>query len=128
MVWLPSPIISKGEIMNSEKFQKSKDAIRAGWPSDRIISEEKNKIVLQCENGAFLIWRHMELPPELMDNPQTVAMFHNKVMLQFTEDLKKFPFNNVSKCIAGQEQPTGKVKEALEEFSKRVQIGAVFTP
>lgn len=112
-------------MVTQEQFNRSKDIIKAGWPSDMIVEEEDNKLVLKCENGAYLVYRRMVLPPELQDNPVAMRMMHGKVMFQFTEKLEDSPFNNVSMEIAGRREAKGRVKEALEELAFRVQLGNV---
>jgi len=67
----------------------------------------------------------MEVPPELQDTPLGM-MFHGKVMIQFTEDLDADSYNNVTMEVAGKREAKGRVLEALQEFSKRIQIGNVF--
>ena len=112
-------------MVTQEQFNRSKEIIKAGWPNDKIVEEAENKLVLQCDNGAYLIYRRMVLSPELMDNPQVVAMMHEKVLFQFTEDLNDSPYNNVSMEIAGKREAEGRVKEALKELAMRVQLGNV---
>lgn len=107
--------------MNFEKFKKGKEVIKKGWPADRIIEETDEKLVLQCDNGAYLVYRY--LPPSGL--PQLDAIMGNKVMFQFTEDLKVEYFKNVSKELAGMREPDGKVKESLKELAFRIQIGQV---
>lgn len=107
--------------MDIEKFQAGKEIIKAGWPSDRLIEEAEDKLVLQCENGAYLIYRFIK-PSGL---PQLDQLMANKIMFQFTEDLKASHFHNITKEFAGQCEATGKVKEVLHELAVRVQIGKV---
>lgn len=113
--------------MDVETFSKGKAKIRAGWASDRIISEEANKIVVQCENGAYLIYRRMEVPEELKGSPMA-KMFDGKIMIQFTEDINAETYDNVTMEIAGKREAKGRVLEALKEFGFRIKIGDVFIP
>ncbi len=110
--------------MDVETFQKGVKTIRGFWPEDKIISGEQNKLVIQCENGAYLIYSRMELPDELKDSP-AYEMMHGKVMLQFTEDLKADSYNNISAELAGKREAKGRVLEALQEFTKRVKISSI---
>lgn len=115
--------------LDKEQFQRSKDVIRIAWPKDKIVLEKQDRIIVQCENGAYLKWGLMELPPELREaSPEAAKMMHGKVMLQFTENLEADTYENVSKCLFGKEESEGRLKEALQEFSKRVQIGNILTP
>jgi len=107
--------------MDIETFKKGKETIKAGWPSDRIIEETEDKLVLKCENGAYLVYRFLK-PSGL---PQLDELMANKVMFQFTENLADSPYENVSMEIAGKRRPEGRVKEALKELAFRVQIGKV---
>jgi len=115
-------------MVTEQEFAKGKKVIKNFWPEDRVISEETNKLVIQCENGAFLIYKRLVIPLELMENPQLVAMMHEKVMFQFTERLEDNHYMNVSMEIAGKREPKGRVKEALEELAKRVQIATILYP
>lgn len=112
--------------MDIETFRKGKAKIRAGWPEDKIISEDQNSITVQCENGAYLRYSRFEIPEELKGTP-AAKMFQGKVMIQFTEDLKAATFNNVTMEIAGKRKAKGRVLEALKEFGFRIQIGDVLT-
>ena len=111
--------------MDKETFGKGKAKIRAGWPQDKIISEDENRITLQCENGAFLRYSRFELPDELKESP-AYKMLHGKVMVQFTEDLAADTYENVTMELTGKREATGRVQEALKEFLFRIQIGDVF--
>jgi len=111
-------------LVTQEQFQKSKEIIKAGWPSDRIVKEERTKLFLRCENGAYLVFTRFELPQELEGTP-AAAMFKDKIMFQFTEDLEADTFNNVSMELAGKREPKGRVKEALEELGMRIKLGSV---
>jgi len=113
--------------MDKETFRKGKSKIRAGWAEDRIVSEDENKIVVQCENGSYLIYRRIEIPPEL-ENPIAMNMLDGKVMFQFTERLSDDTYENISMEVAGKRKAEGRVLEALKELSFRVQIGDVLTP
>lgn len=110
--------------MDMETFRKGKAKIRIAWPEDRIVSEEQNRITVQCENGAYLRYSRFELPEELKETP-AAAMFQGKVMIQFTEDLKAETYDNVTAEIAGKREAKGRVLEALKEFSFRIRIGDV---
>jgi len=107
-----------------ETFRKGKAKIRAGWPEDRIISEEQDRIIVKCENGAYLKYSRFELPEELKETP-AAAMFQGKVMIQFTEDLEAKTYENVTAEAAGIREAKGKVLEALKEFGFRIKIGDV---
>lgn len=111
--------------MDIETFRKGKAKIRAGWPEDRIISEDPNKIIVQCENGAYLKYARFDLPEELKGTP-AAKIFQGKVMIQFTEDLEAETYRNVTAEAFGKRKAEGRVLEALKEFSFRVQIGGVF--
>ena len=111
-------------MVTQEQFNRSKAIIKAGWPEDRIVEEEDNKLVLKCENGAFLIYRRLVIPLELKETP-AATMMTDKVMFQFTEKLEDSPYNNVSMEIAGKREAEGRVKEALKELAFRVQLGNV---
>lgn len=110
--------------MDAETFQKGAKTIKGFWPEDKIISDEPNKLVIQCENGTYLIYRRMELPDDLKDSP-AYKMMHGKVMLQFTEDLSEDTYNNISAELAGKREAKGRVFEALQEFKKRVIISSI---
>lgn len=112
--------------MDIETFRKGKAKIRAGWAEDRIIEETQSKIVVQCENGAYLVYQRMEVPPELKGMP-VAAMFDGKVLFQFTEDLDASSYNNVTAEIAGKREAKGRVLEALKELVFRIKIGDVLT-
>ena len=114
--------------VSEQAFAKGKKRIKDFWPEDRIIKEEPNKLIIQCENGAFLIYTRIVLPEECMDSPEMVAMMHEKVMLQFTEKLEDSSYNNISRELAGLREPKGRVKEALQEFAKRLQIAGILYP
>lgn len=112
-------------MVSEEQFNEGKKRIKNFWPEDRIISDEPNKLVLKCENGAYLIYRRLIIPPELQDNPQVMATMHEKVMIQFTEKLGASSYNNVSAEVVGKREPKGRVKEALEELATRVHIANI---
>lgn len=111
--------------MNVETFRKGKAKIRAGWPEDKIISEEQNSITVQCENGAYLLYSKLEIPEELLKEMPATRTLQGKVMIQFTENLKAATFNNISMEIAGKREAKGRILEALNEFAFRVKIGDV---
>lgn len=117
----------KGELeMDEETFRKGKAKIRACWPQDRIIMEDKNHIVVQCENEAYLRYTRLELPDELEGSP-AYQMIHGKVMFQYTEDLDAEYWENVAAEIAGKTEAKGRVREALKELAFRIQIGDILS-
>ena len=113
--------------MDRETFRRGKAKIRAGWAEDRVISEDQDKIVVQCENGAYLIYRRMEVPSELKGTPMG-EMFDGKVMFQYTEDLNQETYENVTSELAGKREAKGRVLEALKELLFRIKIGDIFVP
>ena len=77
----------------------------------------------------------MEMPEEMLNDPEipqmTKDMFQNKLLIQWTDDLKKASYKNLGFYIHKGEMPELQctdgepMKEALIEFGRRIQIGAV---
>lgn len=115
--------------MERERFEEFKRKVLAGWPSDRYTMPEQTKILLTCENGTFIKVALMEMPEELLNEvPQmTKDMLHNKLLIQWTEDLKAVHYANLGRYILQEKWPENEaMKEALREFGFRMQLGAVF--
>lgn len=111
-------------MVTQEQFEESKKIIKAGWPSDKVVKEEETRLFLQCENGAYLVFTRFELPPELEGTP-AAAMFKDKIMFQFTEDLNADTFENILMELAGKREAEGRVKEAIDELGMRIKLGSV---
>jgi len=111
--------------MELVKFKKNKEIIKAGWPVDHVIEEREDKLVLQCDNGTFIIYRFIK--PQGI--PEMDTMMANKVMFQFTEDLKAPQYYNASAEFIGKREPRkgSKLEGALKELSMRVQVGAALS-
>ena len=115
--------------MNRNKFDEIKRKVLAGWPSDRYAVPEPTRILLTCENGTFIKVALMEMPEELLNDPSlpqmTKDMLHNKLLIQWTDDLKADHYNNLGWYMSKKKWPENEaMKEALKEFSFRIQIGA----
>lgn len=115
--------------MNRDKFDEIRRKILVGWPSDRYTVPESTRILLTCENGTFIKVALMELPEELLKDPDfpqmTKDMLHNKLLIQWTPDLEAKNYRNLGRYISKNEWPEDEaMKEALKEFSLRVQVGA----
>lgn len=121
-------------MMNQKKYDEIIAKVKAGWPPDRIISltstqlPSKNRLILRCANDSIIRFSLMELPKELLNDPDFPAMtrkqLHNKLLIQWTDDLDAKTYRNLGAYIYMNEIPKNEaMKEALEELSFRVQIG-----
>ena len=97
--------------MTETQFTKGKNTIAAGWPADKIIENSDTKLIIQCENGSYLVYRFIK-PTGIPEIDEYVA---NKVLFQYTDDL-----------IWQDEEPANeKIAKAIQELTLRIQIGSV---
>lgn len=109
--------------MKLDDFKRGKEIIKAGWAEDRIIEETNTKIVLQCENGDYLICRFIESS----GIPEIDIHTANKMMIQYTKDLNSRCFDNISKEAFGLREPRNeRIREVLQEFALRVKVGRLY--
>ncbi len=109
--------------MDRDEYNDIIDKIERGWPSDRFTREEPTRTILTCENGTFIKVSLMELPDELLGSLPLMDAMHNKLLIQWTDDLSKSHYKNLARYIAKDGlPPEGPMLEALKEFSFRLRI------
>lgn len=114
--------------MGREKYNEIIAKVRRGWASDRITglieTDTGVRTILTCENGTFIKIALMEVPE---DAPaQMRDLMHNKLLIQWTDDLEASSYKNLARYIAKDEMPPeGSMREALQELAARVHIGNI---
>lgn len=116
--------------MNRADFDKAKAKILKGWAPDRVTIRDKVTILLKCQNGSYIKFALMEMPDELLNDPEvpqmTKDMLHNKLLIQWTPNLGAQHYKNLGWYIHKKEWPENEaMKEAMQEFGFRVHIGTV---
>lgn len=119
--------------MNIEEFRKLMVKVKTFWPDDKIIEDinkpDEQKLIVQCENGSYVLFKLMMLSNELLEDlPQmTVDLMHEKLLIQYTDDLDRSTYQNLGRYIANKEYPSDKImKEAMKELAFRINIGDFF--
>ena len=117
--------------MDRDKYNEIINNIEKGWPSDRFMREKPTRTILTCENGTFIRVSLMELPEELLGTSSQMDEMHNKLLIQWTDDLSKRYFKNLARYIAedvaedvAEDPPDGPMLEALTELSFRLQLSS----
>lgn len=117
--------------MNRERFDELAGKVKKAWPPDMIIIDESNRLIIQCEGDAgYIKFGRMAIPDEMLNDPDvpqmTKDMLHDKLLIQWTDDIDAPTYKNIGRIIRGDEEyPIGPIGEALNEFSFRIQIGSV---
>ncbi len=75
--------------MNAEEFGQLKQSLIDIVPRNSIAINLPGKLILRVPNGSFVKVGHMEMDAELLKGlPQeTIDMLHNKLLIQWTDDI-----------------------------------------
>lgn len=105
--------------MVTEQFTELVNNICSAWLPTRIMEKSPTKLVVQCENGTFLVLRFIE-PSGI---PEVDSLMANRWMIQYTTKLEDSPYHNITAEAMGQRTTTNsKINEALTELATRVSI------
>ena len=102
--------------MNAEEYGQLKQTIIDLVPRNCIAVNLPKKLIIRAPNGTFIKFGHMEMSPELLDGmPQmTVDMLHNKLIIQWTDDVEKDVYENIGMEIMGKAKwKDPRAKEAM---------------
>ena len=112
--------------MNQKQYEALVAKITAGWPSDRYEIIDPQKIILTCEHGGFIKVARTFVEDKADLTPEIVAMFDNKLLIQYTEDLEAGSYKNLGYYIHKGSLPENpRMVEALKELQFRIQIGDI---
>ncbi len=89
--------------MNAEEFGQLKQSLIEIVPRNSIAVNLPGKLVLRAPNGSFVKVGHMVMDAELLEHaPQmTIDMLHNKLLIQWTDDIDAEVYENVGMEIMG---------------------------
>jgi len=92
--------------MNAEQYGQLKQSLIEIVPRNCIAINLPKKLVLRAPNGTFIKVGHMEMDAELLEGlPQmTIDMLHNKLIIQWTEDVDADTYDNIGMEILGQRE------------------------
>lgn len=102
--------------MNAEEYGQLKQSLIDIVPRNSIIINLPKKLILRAPNGSFIKFGHMEMSAELLEGvpEETIAMLHNKLIIQWTDDIDAATYENVGMEIVGQrEWDNPRAEEAL---------------
>lgn len=102
--------------MNAEEFGQLKQSLIEIVPRNSIAINLPGKLVLRAPNGSFVKVGHMVMDAELLEHaPQmTIDMLHNKLLIQWTDDIDSLHYENVGMEIMGKAKwKNPRAKEAL---------------
>ena len=113
--------------MNQTQYQELADKCKAGWPEDRITVKDEHTLLLECEEGGWIKVARMVVPEEDKAGfpAEMLAMFHDRLLIQYTENLDAPSYKNLGFYIHKGEMPKNpKMLEALKELTFRIQLGS----
>lgn len=114
--------------MNAEEYGQLKQSLIEIVPRNAIAINLPKKLILRAPNGSFVKFGHMEMDAELLeDMPQmTIDMLHNKLIIQWTDDIDADTYENVGMEILGKlEWSKPRAEEALRWITALYDIRKV---
>ncbi len=102
--------------MNAEEYGQMKQSLIDIVPRNAVAINLPKKLILRTPNGSFVKFGHMKMDAELLkDMPQmTIDMLHNKLIIQWTDDIDAETYENVGMEILGKrEWSKPRAEEAL---------------
>ena len=78
--------------MNAEEYGQLKQSLIDIVPRNSIAINLPGKLILRTLNGSFVKIGHMVIPPDLLETTpkMTIDMVHNKLLIQWTDDIDAF--------------------------------------
>lgn len=116
--------------MTQERYEKLMVTFLAAWPKDRVKKVSDTEHILTCDNGTFIKVARMCIPDEDFKEvtQSVISLMHNKLLIQWTDDLNKAAYKNLGHYIQKEEYPGLKeMSDALKELMFRVKIGDVLS-
>lgn len=109
--------------MNKQEFIESVNKIRDSFPKESLVELTENKITVSLECGGFLVFRQINIPAHLIESAPDIEKMDGQIMFQYTDDLSKSSYNNITAELFGKREPSEKIKQILHELNVRLQLG-----
>lgn len=111
--------------MNSEEYGQLKQRIIEIVPRNAITINLPKKLIIRAPNRTFIKFGHMKMDAELLEGmpQQTIDMLHNKLIIQWTDDIEATTYENIGQELLGKrEWEDPRAQEAFEWINGLIRL------